>query len=90
MVSPGQKLKIEKINASEGADFIFDQVLLTAEERQVKVGSPLVAGGKVEAKILRQAKDKKIIIAKYHNKTRYRKRRGHQQRFTEVEITKIS
>ena len=90
VVSPGQKLKVDKINSEEGVSFGFDKVLLTAEGDNVQIGSPFVSGAKVEAKVLRQARDKKIIIAKYHNKTRYRKRRGHRQMFTEVEITKIS
>ena len=90
MVSPGQKLKIDKLNAEEGGNFSFDKVLLTAEGDNVQIGSPFVSGTQVEAKVIRQARAKKIIIAKYHNKTRYRKRRGHRQMFTEVEITKIA
>lgn len=89
IVSPGQKLKIEKLNVAEGEGFIFDRVLLTAKENDVKIGIPAIEGAKVEAKILKQGRHKKITILKYHNKTRYRKKIGHRQPFTEVEIEKI-
>lgn len=85
-VSAGQKLKIEKLDAKEGDDFIFDKVLLTADGESVKIGTPYLEGVKVEAKILKQGRDKKKIVFKYHSKTRYRKKKGHRQPFTEVEI----
>lgn len=89
LVTPGQKLKIEKIDANEGDNFVFEEVLLAANDKKVEIGTPLVKEAKVEAKILKQARAKKIIIFKYHNKTRYRKKQGHRQPFTEVEINKI-
>lgn len=89
LIQPGQKLKIEKINAGEGDNFLFEEVLLTADDKEVKIGMPLVKGAKVEAGVLRQGRERKIIVFKYHNKTRYRKKRGHRQHFTEVEIKKI-
>ena len=89
LVTPGMKLKIEKLDAAEADNFVFDQVLLVADEGKVEIGKPTLKGTKVEAKILKQGRDKKIIISKYHNKTRYRKRQGHRQPFTEVEIIKI-
>jgi large subunit ribosomal protein L21 len=88
-VSPRQKVKIEKLNAETGANFIFDKVLLVADGEDVKIGAPYVSGAKVEAKILKQGRDKKKIVFKYHSKTRYRKKKGHRQHFTEVEIVKV-
>lgn len=85
-VSAGTKLKIEKLNAEAGGNFVFDKVLLTADGENVKIGTPYVEGAKVEAKVLKQARDKKKIVFKYHSKTRYRKKKGHRQHFTEVEI----
>ncbi|MCL5004480.1 MAG: 50S ribosomal protein L21 [Patescibacteria group bacterium] len=85
-VSSGQKLKIEKLDAEKDGKVVFDKVLLAADGDSVKIGTPYVEGAKVEAKVLRQARDKKKIVFKYHSKTRYRKKKGHKQPFTEVEI----
>ena len=99
-VSVGQKLKIEKQEVKEGDSLSFDKVLLIADSRglnvdqreqdvEVKVGLPYVPGIKVEAKVLKQGRADKVIVFKYHSKTRYRKKKGHRQPFTEVEITNI-
>ncbi|MEK9180594.1 MAG: 50S ribosomal protein L21 [Patescibacteria group bacterium] len=98
-VSAGSKIRVEKLDANEGANFSFDKVLLVAEQRglnadlrgkewDVKVGTPYISGVKVEGKVLRQARDRKKIIFKYHSKTRYHKKKGHRQHFTEIEIVK--
>ncbi len=88
-VSSGEKLKIEKLNAKEGENFVFDKILLIADGDDVKIGAPYVDGAKVEAKILKQGRDKRKIVFKYHSKTRFRKKKGHRQPFTEAEILKI-
>jgi len=88
-VSEGQKIKIEKIKGEKNANFIFDKVLLVAD-KDVKIGTPYLENAKVEAKIVRQGRDKKKIVFRYHSKTRYRKKKGHRQPYTEVEITKIN
>ena len=88
-VSTGQKIKIEKLNAKEGEIFSFENVLLTADGEKIDVGTPYVEGAKIEAKVLRQGRSKKKIVFRYHSKTRYRKKKGHRQPFTEVEIVKI-
>ncbi len=88
-VSAGQKIKIEKINAKEGADFVLDKVLLKSEGEKVEVGNPYLGGIKVEARVLKQGRGEKKIIFRYHSKTRYRKKKGHRQAFTEIEITKV-
>lgn len=89
LVAPGQKLKIEKINAGEGDDFVFEEILLADDKQNLQIGTPLITGAKVEAKVLGQGRAKKIIVFKYHSKTRHRKKKGHRQYFTEVEIKKI-
>ncbi|MCR4260738.1 MAG: 50S ribosomal protein L21 [Candidatus Colwellbacteria bacterium] len=89
-VAQGDKLKIEKIEAEDKADFVFDKVLLIDTDKDVKVGTPYVKGAKVEAKILRDGKAKTVIVFKYKPKKRYRVKKGHRQKFTEVEIVKIS
>lgn len=90
LVSPGQKLKIEKLNKKEGEEVIFDEVLLLEKSNKVEIGNPLVAGIKVMGKVLSQGRNKKVIIFKYKAKTRQKVKKGHRQPFTEVEITKIS
>ena len=89
-VTPGQKLKIEKLDTEESGAVKFDQVLLVADGEKVEIGQPLVKGAKVEARVSKQGRAKKKIVFKYHRKTRYHKKKGHRQPFTEVEITKIT
>ena len=89
LVSPGQKIKIEKINKKEGSEITFKEVLLLEKGKKLEIGTPLVKGAKVVGKIIRQGKGKKIIVLKYKAKTRYKKRKGHRQLFTEAEIVKV-
>ena len=88
-VSPGQKLKIEKLEAKEGDGFVFDKVLLKADGENVTVGTPYITATTVEANVLKQGRHDKVIVFKYHSKTRYRKKKGHRQPYTEVEILNI-
>lgn len=90
-VAPGQKVKIEKLIANDGDNVVFDDVLLTGDSKsgEAVIGTPNVEGSKVEAKVLKQGRAKKVTVFKYHSKTRYRKTKGHRQNFTEVEITKV-
>ena len=89
LVSPKKKIRIEKIEAEEGASFDFDKVLLVVDGESVNLGKPYVEGSKVAAKVLKQGKSKKVIVFKYHAKKRYHKKKGHRQPYTEVEITSI-
>ncbi|MDU1010966.1 MAG: 50S ribosomal protein L21 [Finegoldia magna] len=87
-VSEGDVIKVEKIEAEAGDKIEFDQVLMVAGD-DVKVGSPVVEGAKVQAEVLDQKKDKKIIIFKFKAKKNYRKKKGHRQPYTLVKIEKI-
>ena len=87
-VSESDKLKIEKIKILDDKKIIFDKVLLVSEANGVKIGAPYVSGAKIEAKIIKEGRDKKKMVFRYHSKTRYRKKKGHRQHFTEVEIKK--
>lgn len=89
LVAPGKKLKIEKLEAEEDKKVIFDQVLLLSDNNKLKIGTPLVEGAKVAGKVLKQGRADKIIVFKYKPKKRYKKKQGHRQSFTEVEITKV-
>lgn len=90
-VKEGQVLKIEKIGGKVGDKVEFDQVLLLADEngKEVRVGTPTVAGAKVSAEILEQGRGKKVTIIKYKPKVRYRRKKGHRQLYTKVKVTSI-
>jgi len=89
LVSPGEKIKIEKINKKEGAEVTFNEVLLMEKNKKVEIGDPQVKGVKVTGKVLKQDKSKKVIIFKYKAKKRYKVKKGHRQPFTEVQIINI-
>ncbi len=89
LVTAGQKLKIEKIIDEAGAAFSFDEVLAVFDDAKVDIGSPMVTGAKVEATVLKQGRARKITNLRFHSKTRYRKKHGHRQAYTEVEIKAI-
>ncbi|GAI09003.1 unnamed protein product [marine sediment metagenome] len=89
-VAPGDKIKIEKIDKKEGSEITFKEVLLVEKNKKLEIGTPFVKGAKVVGKILSQGKGKKVIIFKYKPKTRYKKKAGHRQSFTEVEILKMN
>lgn len=89
LVSPGDKIKIEKIDQKEGEEIIFEQVLLLEKENNLAIGQPVIKGAKVKAKILKQGKHKKITLLKHRPKKRYQKKMGHRQPFSEVEIKTI-
>ena len=84
-VSEGDTLFVEKIEAEEGSAVTFDQVLMVGEGEDVKVGAPTV-----EANIVKNGKAKKIYVFKMKRKKNERKKKGHRQPFTKVEITKIN
>lgn len=90
IVSEGQKLKIEKLTLNEGEEFDFDQVLLFANGEEIKIGRPYIDEIKVRVKVLKQGRGEKKIVFKFKNKTRYKKKKGHRQYFTEVQILSIS
>ncbi len=86
----GDVLRLEKIEADEGATVKFDDVLLIGEGADIKVGSPVLVGSSVSAKVLRQGKSKKVSVVKFKRRQNYLRQGSHRQFFTEVEITAIS
>jgi len=89
LVSPGQKIKIEKIAKKEESEISFPEVLLLEKNKKIEIGLPIIKGAKVIGKVVSQGKRKKVIVFKYKAKKREKTKRGHRQPFTEVEITKI-
>jgi len=86
----GDVLRLEKIEADEGATIEFDEVLLVGEGSDIKVGSPLLSGGAVSAKVMRQGKSRKVSVVKFKRRQNYLRQGSHRQFFTEVEITGIT
>lgn len=89
VVSEGGRVKVDKLPVEEGKTFTFEEVLLTATEKTAKIGTPLLAGAKVEAEVVAQARYPKVVGAKVKAKKRYRRYFGHKQPYTELEIKKI-
>jgi large subunit ribosomal protein L21 len=90
-VSEGDVIRTDLIAAEVGASVTFDRVILASKEGgQLSIGTPLVSGASVTGTVLRQAKDKKILVFKYKPKKRVRKLNGHRQRFAEVRIERIT
>ena len=86
----GDVLRLEKIEAEEGATVSFDDVLLVGEGADIKVGNPVLSGASVSGKVLRQGKSKKVSVVKFKRRKNYLRQGSHRQFFTEVEITGIS
>ena len=87
-VSEGDVIYIEKIDAQVDSTVSFD-VLLMGNDGDVKIGTPVVEGVKVEGKVVGHGKAAKILVYKYKSKKNYRRKQGHRQPYTKVEITKI-
>lgn len=87
-VSEGDVIYIEKIDAQVDSTVSFD-VLLVGNDGDVKIGTPVVEGVKAEGKVVGQIRGEKIVVYKYKSKKNYRRKQGHRQPYTKVEITKI-
>tara|TARA_Y100001958_G_scaffold125679_1_gene93204 strand:- start:152 stop:541 length:390 start_codon:yes stop_codon:yes gene_type:complete len=88
-VSTNDRLRIEKLSDKEGKSVEFNQVLLINNEKKMELGSPLIEGAKVEAKIVKQTKNKTILIFKKRRRHNSRRKNGHRQKISVVQITKI-
>ena len=89
-VAEGDILFIEKLNAEENTTVKFDEVLAVLDGENSKIGAPVVEGAAVEAKVVKNGKGKKLTILKYKAKKNEKKKMGHRQPYTKVEITKIA
>lgn len=89
-VASGEKLKVEQIASDVGAEIVIDQVLMVADGDNVSLGTPLVAGASVKAKIVSHGRGDKVHIFKMRRRKHYRKSQGHRQNYTEIEILGIA
>ena len=89
-VEEGSSLKIEKLDAEAGSTVEFDNVLLIGEGANVKMGKPLIKGGKVTATVEAQGRRPKVEVVKFKRRQGYKRQKGHRQHFTQVKITGIS
>ena len=89
-VEPGQTLHVEKLDGDVGTNIEFDRVLLIANDGNVALGQPLVAGARVTAKILDHDRGERLIVYKFRPKKNYRRKNGHRQHETTVKITGIT
>jgi len=88
-VEEGEVLKLEKLEAATGDSIEFDRVLMLGAGADVKIGAPLVEGGKVTAEVVSHGRHDKIRIVKFNRRKHYRNETGHRQWYTEVKITGI-
>ena len=88
-VTKGEVVFFEKLEAAEGKKGTFDKVVLLSDEGKIEVGAPYVKGIKVEGKVVAHGKGKKIVVFKYKAKKNYKRKQGHRQPYTKVEITAI-
>ena len=88
-VQNGDQIRVEKLNVEDGAAVVFDKVLAAGEGSDIKVGTPYLDGLTVEGKVVESGKGQKVIIFKYKAKKDYRKKQGHRQPYTMVEIKSI-
>ncbi len=90
-VQPGDTVRVEYLPGDQGDLIELDDIrLLSDDDGEVTIGAPTVEGAKVTAEVVAQGRGKKVIVFKYKAKTRYRRKNGHRQNFTELRVTDIS
>ncbi len=90
-VTPGESLRVERLDAAKGAQVTFDRVLIVGEDGgTTRVGSPTIDGAAVTAKVVEQGRGKKVLVFKYKKRKRYRIKTGHRQAFTLVRVESIN
>lgn len=88
-VEPGDWIKVEKLESKEGSLVEFDKVLAVSDNNKTVIGNPHVEGARVTAKVTSHGKDKKTIVFKFKSKNRYRRKQGHRQNYTQLNIEEI-
>lgn len=86
---PGARIHIPSIDAEAGDEIVFDDVLLASDGESTMVGKPTVEGAKIQAEVLNHGRNKKVIVFKRKRRKGYRKKQGHRQGYTEVQVNEI-
>jgi large subunit ribosomal protein L21 len=89
-VTPGELVKVEKLPGIKGDQVTFEKVLLTSDGETINVGNPFLSNAKVQCRIARQGRDRKILVFKYKRRKDYRKKQGHRQSFTLIQVGDIA
>ena len=88
-VEKGGTIQVELLDAEPGKDLTLDRVVMFADGKTVKVGSPVLKGATVQAKVVGHSRGKKVTVMKYRAKSRYRRKTGHRQHYTTLKIEDI-
>jgi len=89
-VTPGELVKVEKLLGKAGDPVTFEKVLLTSDGETVNVGNPYLSDARVQGRIARQGRDRKVLVFKYKKRKKYRKKQGHRQAFTLIKVDEIA
>ena len=88
-VKPGDRLRVDRMEIEPGTQIVFERVLLVGGDGEIRVGQPAVAGAAVTGTVLGEYKDRKIIVFKKKRRKKYRRKQGHRQRYTDVQVGSI-
>ena len=88
-VKAGERVRLDRMDAEPGSEVVFDRVLLIGGD-EVRLGRPVVDGASVKATVLGEYKDRKIIVFKKKRRKKYRRKQGHRQRYTDVQVNEIN
>jgi large subunit ribosomal protein L21 len=89
-VAPGEFVKVEKLQGKAGDPVTFEKVLMTSDGEIVNIGNPYLSDAKVQGRITRQGRDRKILVFKYKKRKKYRRKNGHRQSFTLIKVDEIA
>ncbi len=89
-VSPGDRILVEKLPGEAGDPVVFERVLLVVDGEKVHIGRPTVEGARVEGTLVRQTRGRKVIVFKFRPKQRYRRKKGHRQYYSEIQVDRIT
>ena len=89
-VKPGDTIRVETVRGDEGDTLTLEDIRMASVDGNIIIGNPKVDGVSVTAEVVGKGKDKKVVVFKYKAKTRYRKKKGHRQQYTDLRITEIS
>ena len=88
-VKAGERVRIDRMDVEPGSEVVFDRVLLLGGGDEVRIGAPIVDGASVKGTVLGEHKDRKVIVFKKKRRKKYRRKQGHRQRYTDIQVNEI-